>query len=85
MPRRVAIDDLIDAHDVARILGLAYRNSISEYQARYADMPRPVLNLGRGRPSCGYVLRSSVGRPSMPGVPALARSTWTLADRSLKK
>lgn len=50
LPRRVAIDDLIDAHDVARILGLAYRNSISEYQARYADMPRPVLDLGRGRP-----------------------------------
>lgn len=50
MSRRVAIDDLIDAHEVARILGLAFRNSISEYQARYEDMPRPVLDLGRGRP-----------------------------------
>jgi glutathione-regulated potassium-efflux system ancillary protein KefG len=48
--RRVAIDELIDAQDVARILGLAYRNSVSEYQSRYADMPRPVLDLGRGRP-----------------------------------
>jgi glutathione-regulated potassium-efflux system ancillary protein KefG len=47
--RRVDTDDLIDAQEVARILGLAYRNTVSEYQAKYADMPRPVLDLGRGR------------------------------------
>ena len=50
MPRRVFLDDLIDAHDVAEILGLAHRNTVSQYQARYPDMPRPVVNLGRGRP-----------------------------------
>ena len=51
MPRRVALDDLIDAHDVARILGLSHRNTVSLYLRRYPDMPRPVLNLGAGRPS----------------------------------
>ena len=51
MARRVLIDDLIDAHDVARILGLAYRNTVSQYLHRYPDMPRPVIDLGRGRPS----------------------------------
>ena len=51
VPRRVLLDDLIDAHDVARILGLAQRNTVSQYQRRYPDMPRPVLDLGAGRPS----------------------------------
>lgn len=51
MARRVLIDDLIDAHDVARILGLTHRNTVSQYLHRYPDMPRPVLDLGRGRPS----------------------------------
>lgn len=51
MPRRVVLDDLIDAHDVARIIGLAHRNTVSQYQRRYPDMPRPVLDLGPGRPS----------------------------------
>jgi predicted DNA-binding transcriptional regulator AlpA len=50
MPRKVIVDELIDARDVAKILGLAHRNTVSEYQARYEDMPRPVVNLGRGRP-----------------------------------
>jgi predicted DNA-binding transcriptional regulator AlpA len=49
MGRKVDVDDLIDTQDVARILGLAHRNTVSEYQARYADMPRPVVDLGRGR------------------------------------
>ncbi len=51
MLRRVLIDDLIDAHDVAKILGLTHRNTVSQYLHRYPDMPRPVLDLGRGRPS----------------------------------
>lgn len=50
MPRRVLVDDLIDARDVAELLGLAHRNTVSTYQARYPDMPRPVVNLGPGRP-----------------------------------
>jgi glutathione-regulated potassium-efflux system ancillary protein KefG len=43
-------DDLIDAQTVAEIVGLKLRNAVSEYQRRYPDMPRPVVNLGRGRP-----------------------------------
>jgi predicted DNA-binding transcriptional regulator AlpA len=50
MGRRVDIDDLADTHDVAAILGLKHRNTVSEYLAKYEDMPRPVINLGRGRP-----------------------------------
>jgi len=50
MARRVVVDQLIDAHDVARILGLAHRNTVSQYQRRWPDMPRPVVDLGFGRP-----------------------------------
>lgn len=50
MGRRVDIEDLVDTHDVAKILGLTHRNTVSEYLTKYADMPRPVLDLGRGRP-----------------------------------
>jgi glutathione-regulated potassium-efflux system ancillary protein KefG len=49
MGRKVDVDDLIDTHAVAEILGLAHRNTVSEYQARYEDMPRPVVDLGGGR------------------------------------
>jgi len=50
MSRRVDIDDLIDAHEVAAILGLAHFQSVSTYQRRYKDMPRPVMDMGPGRP-----------------------------------
>lgn len=50
MGRRVNVDELVDAQDVASILGLAHRNTVSEYLTKYNDMPRPVINLGRGRP-----------------------------------
>ena len=49
MGRQVDIDDLIDANGVADLLGLAHRNTVSVYQHRYPDMPRPVLNFGNGR------------------------------------
>ena len=50
MTPRVATEDLIDAQAVADILGLSQRNTVSSYQRRYPDMPRPVVDLGRGRP-----------------------------------
>ena len=50
MTPKVNTEDLIDAVRVAEILGLAYRNSVSAYQKTYPDMPRPVIDLGRGRP-----------------------------------
>ncbi len=49
MARRVAVDDLIDAQGVADILDLAHRNTVSQYQQRYEDMPRPAVDLGEGR------------------------------------
>ena len=42
-------DDLIDAAGVAQALGLANRTSVSVYQRRYPSMPKPVVDLGRGR------------------------------------
>lgn len=51
-------EELIDAHGVAELLGLAQRNTVSAYQRRYPDMPRPVIDLGQGR--CKLWLRSEV-------------------------
>jgi glutathione-regulated potassium-efflux system ancillary protein KefG len=41
--------DLVDAHGVAELLGLSHRNSVSLYQRRYRDMPRPVVEFAGGR------------------------------------
>jgi len=46
---RVATEDLLDAQAVADLLSLSHRNSVSLYQRRYEDMPRPVVDLGDGR------------------------------------
>jgi glutathione-regulated potassium-efflux system ancillary protein KefG len=54
----VRTEDLIDAHGVADLLGLTHANSVSTYQRRYADMPRPVVDLGRGR--CKMWLRTEI-------------------------
>ena len=56
----VATEDLIDARGVAELLGLSAPNTVSVYQHRYADMPRPVVNLGRGR--CMLWLRPEMER-----------------------
>ena len=45
----VNTDDLCDAHEVAELLGLSHSNSVSGYLRRYVDMPRPIIDLGRGR------------------------------------
>ena len=58
MGRKVDVDDLTDAQGVAEMLGLAQRNTVSLYQRRYADMPRPIVDLGKGR--CKIWLRSDV-------------------------
>lgn len=50
MTPMVNTDELADAHEIARLLQLAHPNSVSTYQRRYLDMPRPVLDLGSGRP-----------------------------------
>lgn len=50
MTPRVDTEDLVDAQGIADLLGLSHRNSVSTYQRRYPDMPRPVVDLGPGRP-----------------------------------
>ncbi len=45
----VNTEDLADARELAKLLGLSHPNSVSLYQRRYPDMPRPALDLGRGR------------------------------------
>lgn len=52
--------NLIDARDVAEILGLSQPGNVSLYQRRYPDMPRPVVTLGRGR--CMLWLRPEIER-----------------------
>ena len=49
MSRKIHPGDLTDAQGVADILKLSHRNSVSLYQRRYEDMPRPVIDLGEGR------------------------------------
>ncbi len=46
----VNTEELIDARGLAELIGLSHPNSVSLYQRRYPDMPRPVIDLGRGRP-----------------------------------
>jgi predicted DNA-binding transcriptional regulator AlpA len=45
----VDTEDLVDTQGVADLLGLSHRNTVSQYQRRYDDMPRPVIDLGDGR------------------------------------
>jgi predicted DNA-binding transcriptional regulator AlpA len=47
--RQVYLDDLIDAGEVAEMLGLGTRNTVSTYQQRYPAMPRPVIDRSGGR------------------------------------
>ena len=49
MAPQVNTEDLIDAAGVAEVLSLASRTSVSVYQKRYPDMPRPVIDVGHGR------------------------------------
>lgn len=60
MAPEVDTEDLIDARGIAELLGLAHPNSVSTYQRRYSDMPRPILDLGPGRPRLW--LRSAIER-----------------------
>lgn len=58
MGQYIDTDDVIDAQGVADFLGLAQRNTVSSYQRRYPDMPRPVIDLGQGR--CKLWLRTEI-------------------------
>ena len=41
--------DFVDANDVASLLGLRHRNSVSTYLRRYSDFPPPVIDRGPRR------------------------------------
>jgi predicted DNA-binding transcriptional regulator AlpA len=67
--------DLIDARGVAELLGLSHPNSVSTYQHRYPDMPRPVVDLGEGR--CKLWMGSEIlewdrGRRTQAGRPRVS-------------
>ena len=49
MTPKVDTADLLDTQCVAEMLGLALRNTVTQYQRRYAYMPKPVFDLGPGR------------------------------------
>jgi len=50
--------DLIDAHEVAEILGLATNRAVSTYRQRYDDFPLPALEKGSGK--CILWLRADI-------------------------
>lgn len=58
MSPRIRTEDLIDVYGVAELLGLTHRNSVTTYQKRYKDMPRPIIDFGGGK--CRLWLRSEI-------------------------
>ncbi len=48
--------DLVDASEVADLLGLSHRNSVSVYRKRHDDFPEPVVEKSR----CVLWLRTDV-------------------------
>lgn len=39
--------DLVDATEVASLLGLSHRTAVSTYRSRYSDFPEPIITKGR--------------------------------------
>lgn len=61
MGRSVDLDDLIDVGEVAALLGLAHKNSVTTYLRRYADFPAPALEFAEGNVALGCERTSSAG------------------------
>jgi predicted DNA-binding transcriptional regulator AlpA len=53
---KVDPDDLLNAKEVSLVLGLAHREAVSTYRARYQDFPQPVIRKG----TCVLWLRQDV-------------------------
>jgi glutathione-regulated potassium-efflux system ancillary protein KefG len=73
MTPMINTDDLLDAQGVADLLGLRHPNSVHTYLRRYPDMPRPILDLGPGRPRLWLrpeVERWRLGRRPVPAATA---------------
>lgn len=45
----VDTDELLDAGEVAALLGLARREAVSTYRGRYRDFPKPVVEKNSGK------------------------------------
>ena len=45
MSRRVNVDDLVGAAEIADRLGIAYVETIHNWRRRYPDFPQPVAKL----------------------------------------
>ena len=60
-------EDLIDASEVAEILGVSSNRSVSTYRLRHDDFPAPVVEKGSGK--CVLWLRKDieVWRAKHPG------------------
>ena len=58
MGRKVDIDNLIDVGEVAELLGLAHKNSVTTYMRRYDDFPEPAIEFADGK--CRAWLRSEI-------------------------
>lgn len=58
MGQNVDLEDLLEAAQVAELLGLSKATAVSVYQHRYGDFPRPVLTSSSGR--CQFWLRSEI-------------------------
>lgn len=41
------LDDLLNSSEVAEIVGLSRRESVTVYRKRYPDFPKPVSKKGR--------------------------------------
>jgi predicted DNA-binding transcriptional regulator AlpA len=53
---KVDLEDLLNATEVAGLLGLAHREAIATYRKRYDDFPAPVLTKG----TCVLWLRADI-------------------------
>ncbi len=49
MGEKLDTDDLVGAAEVAAILRLSHPSSVTTYLRRYADFPRPVVDLSSSR------------------------------------
>lgn len=49
MGRVVDLNELIDVGEVAHLLGLAHKNSVTTYLRRYADFPAPAIEFAEGK------------------------------------
>jgi len=58
MSPEVNLNDLLDAEQVADLLGLSSRGAVSVYRRRYESFPAPVLERNSGR--CQLWLRGDV-------------------------